>query len=418
MKNTPRTDYVPQRFKACLEYIEKFWPEIIREQKEDSGTLIGLPKKFVVPNCGMFNELYYWDTYFITRGLVGTPRESLLVDLTDNLVYLVERFGKIPNATRFYFLSRSQPPFLTSMILDALEVRKRSGCDEKENREWLTRAVAAARKEYELVWRGKAFPDEREVFRGLSRYYDINIWHNAAEAESGWDMTPRYQDRCLDFLAIDLNALLFKYESDFVKLYEDLGERSEAQHFLTQAQVRRDAVTELMWDETTGLFHDYDFRSKQRSSFKSLASFFTLWSGLATSEQAAVMASRGLQHFEKSFGVVTTEEWHPPTEEQRRQWAWPNGWAPLQSVVVNGLLNYGYADPARRIALKWVELVNQIFEQTGVIYEKYNVVEGKRARSERYPDQAGFGWTNAVFVEFVKLIEGQSLVQRPTKVAA
>ena len=55
------------------------------------------------------------------------------------------------------------------------------------------------------------------MHKGLSRYYDINMLHDLAEAESGWDMTTRFNRRCLDYLPVDLNSLLYKYETDFTK---------------------------------------------------------------------------------------------------------------------------------------------------------------------------------------------------------
>jgi alpha,alpha-trehalase len=397
--------FEPEKYQACLGYILSYWEKIICHQINDDGTLIGLPFHYVRPNHIMFKEQYYWDSYFIALGLEGSDREHLVVELTENLVYLMARFGRVPNASRYYYLSRSQPPFLSSLVLKSYALLKRSGEPHEKLMAWLKEKFEIVKKEYIEVWRGKVFPDQREVFRGLSRYYDLNIWHNAAEAESGWDMTPRFYDRCLDFLPIDLNCLLFQYERDFVWMSEILGDYDDSKKWHMLLEQRRQNIYDLMWDEEKSFFYDYDFRHQTRSKFTSLAGFFSLWSELASPNQAALIVKNRLPEFETQYGLVTGQEWHRVEDEPMRQWSWPNGWAPLHWIVISGLLKYGYEDEARRLSLKWVNLVNDIFSITGKVYEKYDVVRGTRAVPDRYPDQEGFGWTNAVFVRLLRYLK-------------
>ncbi|HUS14436.1 MAG TPA: trehalase family glycosidase, partial [Chloroflexia bacterium] len=117
------TDFAP-----VLRHIEDYWPRLVRSQPRPAGTLMGLPHPYVVPSDGaMFNEMYYWDSYFTALGLVSTPHEQLIVDMADNMAALFRRYGVIPNASRYYFLSRSQPPFFTQLIRLAHAVKERSG---------------------------------------------------------------------------------------------------------------------------------------------------------------------------------------------------------------------------------------------------------------------------------------------------
>src|SRR5437870_12982368 len=115
-------------FAPALAYIHDYWPRLIRHNRRDRQTLIGLPRPYLVPaETAMFQEMYYWDTYFTALGLPGTEYEQLIVDLADNMAALLRRFGVIPNASRYYFLSRSQPPFFSRMIWLAYEVKARRG---------------------------------------------------------------------------------------------------------------------------------------------------------------------------------------------------------------------------------------------------------------------------------------------------
>lgn len=396
---------------ACLDYVDRYWDRIIQHKTNDEGTLIGLPRPFVCADHDMFRELYYWDSYFIMIGLETTARQGLVVDITENFLYLLRRFGRIPNASRYYHLSRSQPPFLTSMLRKSYAVKLRLGEDPKKAKLWLREGMELAEQEYHNVWRGKKFPDHREVYQGLSRYYDLNIWHSGAEAESGWDMTPRFDGRCLDFVPIDLNCLLYQYELDFAAHAEEIGDKNSALKWQTAADSRRTHMSELLWDANTGFFYDYDFKKGQLHNFQSVAAFFALWSRLATDDQAGEIVRRHLPYFEQPHGVVTTEEWTAAPGAVSKQWAWPNGWPPLHWIVVSGLMKYGYRQEATRIARKYVDLVLKIFEMNQVNFEKYNVVNGTRAVPDRYPDQVGFAWTNAVFLRFVRLLETGHLWQ-------
>ncbi|NBW41278.1 alpha,alpha-trehalase [bacterium] len=396
--------------KAVEDFIESYWDQITIHQPSDVGLRIGLPHPFLVPNKDMFQEMYYWDSFFTCVGLVGSSREQLIIDTTENFFALIDRFGKIPNSSRFYHLGRSQPPFLSSLVSMSLDVMEHRADASEANQEWLTRAVEALVKEYWGVWRGTVHPDEREVYRGLSRYSDMDLWSHGAEAESGWDMTPRFFDRCLDFIPIDLNSLLYKYEKDIARFSSLLGKAAETAHWEELASKRAETVRELCWDDSNGFFFDFDYKKEQRSSFQSLAGFFPMWAGLATPEQAERMVTEALSNFEKDFGLVTTEEWHTPEGEVPRQWAWPNGWAPLHWIVVGGLERYGYQTEANRIASKWVDLVASVYEQDALVYEKYDVVSGARGADDRYPTQTGFGWTNGVFSGFTRYLRGDLML--------
>jgi alpha,alpha-trehalase len=398
-------------YRQCLAYIDAYWPRITRAQPQDEGTLMGLPRPYICANHDMFKELYYWDSYFIILGLEHTPHEERIVDITENVMYLLNRFGRIPNGSRYYFLSRSQPPFMTSMIRKSISFMKRRGDSIEALDQWLLRAYTTARTEYLQVWRGKKFPDEREVYQGLSRYYDLNIWHLAAEAESGWDMTPRFEDRCLDFIPVDLNCLLLQYERDFVGITHRLGLHTETEHWKKCLTERIETMTSVLWDEDTGFFYDFDYHRHRRSNFRTVAGFFAMWCELATPEQASRLVQTHLPVFEQPHGVVTTEHYQAHPGEFSKQWAWPNGWAPLHWIVVSGLMKYGYHVEAHRIAKKWLDLVNSVFLTNGVNFEKYDVVQGRRAIPDRYPDQAGFAWTNAIFRRFTEFLDTGKLWQ-------
>ena len=96
------------------EYIGSNWDNTTRFFTEDNDTLIGLPYPYTVPCIeGKFQEMYYWDVYFTNVGLIKSGRLSQAKNNVDNMCYLINKFGFVPNGNRTYYLSRSQPPFLS-----------------------------------------------------------------------------------------------------------------------------------------------------------------------------------------------------------------------------------------------------------------------------------------------------------------
>jgi alpha,alpha-trehalase len=293
-------------------------------------------------------------------------------------------------------MGRSQPPFTSTFIWD---VYNTYGLDKK----WLTEAMEVAKQEYAVVWHGTKKPNERLVHKGLSRYYDINYLHDLAEAESGWDMTPRFNRRALNYLPVDLNALLYKYEMDFARLARMNDDKREAAKWEQAALQRKATMDELMWDRTRGLYYDYNYIKEKRGNVSSLAAYFPMWAGMVSEKQASAMV-KALRRFENKGGLATTDslplgQYVPGSMPV--QWAYPNGWAPLHFIVVEGLLKYGYHEDAKRIATKWLRGNLDWFNANGVFLEKYNVVNpDKPPQKGVYPSQTGFGWTNAVFERF------------------
>jgi alpha,alpha-trehalase len=400
--------------------------------------LLYLPKPYVVPG-GRFNEMYGWDSFFILLGLVHDGELTLARDMTDNCLYEVNHYGKVLNANRTYYLTRSQPPFLTRMIL---EVYTRTG-----NARWLKNTLPAIERYYtywtrephltpatglsryyggddtpapEVVYgerdsKGKSHYDRvREYFRthtvtgyDVSRYYDraedrltpLFYLADRAMRESGFDVSSRFGPFSADILnynPVDLNCLLYRMEMDSASICTLLDEPRQARLWYERGQRRAEAINRLMWNDKAGLYFDYDFAEHRQSDYVFLTTFYPLWAGIASPEQAARVADN-LPLFERAGGLQTSNR------VTGDQWDAPFGWAPMQIIATEGLRRYGFTEAADRISTKFLGMVMRDFARHGTIVEKYDVVS---ARSElagelKYgykSNEIGFGWTNAAFV--------------------
>ena len=401
--------------------------------------LLYLPRPYVVPG-GRFNEMYGWDSYFIQTGLLRDGEVRLAKDLADNFLYEIRNYGKILNANRTYYLTRSQPPFLTEMLLS---VYHRTG-----DRQWLAQAVPAI-ETYYRYWTGEP---HLTTETGLSRYYDsgegpapevisaerdekgrthyelvkdyyrshavsdydLGQYYNQKSGEltplfykgdrsmreSGFDPSNRFGPFSVDIIhynPVCLNSLLYVMERDTAEIMGILGHESEAAAWSRRAGERKEKINRLMWDSQDGLYYDYNFATKKVRRYPFLTTLYPLWAGIATAEQARRVESN-LRRFERPGGLQTS------AAETGNQWDAPFGWAPLEMIAVEGLRRYGFQNDADRITGRFLSLVLQQFLERHMIVEKYDVVRRSMDVSSKIgfgyrSNEIGFGWTNAAFVE-------------------
>ncbi len=406
--------------KRILEKIRNSLNETIRLRQEDSETHIGLPYPYFVPCVrSHFQELYYWDSYFASLGFLKLGNLELVKGVVNNFLHLVNRFGFVPNATRFDMLNRSQPPFL-AMLVDAVYTA------DKDN-DWLEKACGVLKKEYQF-WMSR-----RVTSIGLNRYghhadsEELLAFHRAvearlavggqsspdtltaashalAEAESGWDFTSRFSGRCEDFLPVDLNSILYRFESLMEKFSTALenGERDTWE----ERKLRRKAlICEYLWDENSGAFVDYDVKNECTSRRLTAASLFPFWAQVASGRQAETLPEV-LARLEFSFGVVSCE---PDDAAAAFQWDYPNCWPPLQFITYKGLQNYGYFEDTHRIAEKFHRLVTGNFELTGELWEKYNAVDGSITACNEYEMPPMIGWSAGIYICVDTLLRSNEL---------
>ena len=213
-------------------------------------------------------------------------------------------------------------------------------------------------------------------------------------------MTARFMNRCLDFLPVDLNCLLFLYEKDLERAWEILGNKQKSVEFEKAAEKREEEMSRLMWDGKVGYFFDYDFVNHRMSHLITIAGVFPLNVGVASRDQGEKVVKQLSANLQKRYGIAQSVRF-----VENKQWDWPNGWAPMQLRVIEGLMRYGYNRLALRLVKKWLYLNIKIFKETGRLWEKYDVVHGQIGMPDRYPTPHGFAWTNACFLILANIME-------------
>ena len=407
--------------------IEELWDALSRaaDHVDPNSSLIELPRPYIVPG-GRFREIYYWDSYFTMLGLAESGRVDIIENMVDNFAHLIDTIGFIPNGNRTYYCTRSQPPFFVLMVELLADVR--------EDALIMQKYLPQLRKEYDFWMRGSDTLKKNgasalrvvKVGEGcLNRYWDdsdrprqesyaedLELAAQAgrdpqdynrnirAACESGWDFSSRWlahvdkleSIRAGSILPVDLNALLYHLEACLARCYAG-SDVDLASQFTNRAEYRKQQLQTLFFDQDASFFMDLDCVTLESLGVRSLAAAYPLFFEIATAEQAAGVAAAIQDEFLAPGGWMTT------SVTSGQQWDRPNGWAPLQWIVFEGLCNYGYTDEAEVGGKRWAANNIDVYERTGRLLEKYDVENlDALAAGGEYDVQDGFGWTNGVLL--------------------
>jgi alpha,alpha-trehalase len=218
--------------------------------------------------------------------------------------------------------------------------------------------------------------------------------------ESGFDVSFRFGpfgSATHHYAPVCLNSLLYKNEKDLEQISLWLGHADDAKKWNKRAEERRRLIAQYLWNDQQGLFFDFNFQTKRMSDYRYASTFYPLWAGLATPEQAKAVAGN-LKVFEQPGGLPMS------TEESGTQWDLPYGWGNIEMLAIEGLRRYGFNADADRISYEFLSTVAENFRRDGTIKEKYNVVtRSSEAHVELGYEMnvVGFGWTNAAFLELL-----------------
>ncbi len=231
-----------------------------------------------------------------------------------------------------------------------------------------------------------------------------NFYHgDRAMRESGFDtsfLCGPFSGSTEDYASVGLNSLLYKYARDMAHFAELLGRPTDVARWNHAADQRRMLVNKYFWDAAAGRFYDYNFKTHQRSTYNYLTTFYPLWGGLATKQQASAVEQH-LSVFEHEGGLAMSDN------ASGTQWDMPFGWAPTNWIAADGLAQYGFTNDAERIAREFRATVLKNFLLDRTIREKYNVVSGSanvQVAAGYRSNVVGFGWTNGVYLKMGELI--------------
>jgi alpha,alpha-trehalase len=366
-------------------------------------------------------------------GLKESGETEMIGNMVKNFAYLIETYGHIPNGNRSYYIGRSQPPFFAAMVQLLATIK---------GDEVFTTYLPALEKEYQYWMEGAAKLKPGQAHRRvvrlkdgtvLNRYWDdsnvprqesyredvetaaksgrnkIEMYKQLrAGAESGIDFSNRwFADgknlttlQTTNMIAVDLNALLYNLEMVIAKALLMKGD-SAAEAYKKKATKRQEAVDKYCWNKKLNYYTDYHFKSQRIWNNVTPAGMYPFCFFENKPDYLSLLAKRASETLKakllKEGGITCTEK------GSNQQWDLPNGWAPLNWMTIWGMDRCGQKELAADIAKRWMKLNIDVFNRTGKLMEKYNVVDTQlEAGGGEYPGQDGFGWTNGVLLALIR----------------
>lgn len=307
---------------------------------------------------GRFREYYYWDTYWIVQGLLVSEMHRTVKGMLENFSDLIRRYGFIPNGGRIYYLTRSQPPLYIQMVAEYFAatadlefVRNNIDAMEMEFNFWMTKRTFQV-KGHTVAGYG----DSRSRGpRPESYYEDVRtVWPYAddvdkqkqyaeikAAAESGMDFSSRwfirngtnegmlYDLKCRSIVPVDLNAILYKNAVQLSSFNMLLQRNKKAEEFRNVSKKIYDAVQAVFWNESEGMWFDWDLLNNQPRMYYAASNFVPLWANCFDFTNKAMVAEKVLAYFTNE-GILNYEGGIPMTNVRTdEQWDFPNVWPPM-----------------------------------------------------------------------------------------
>jgi len=239
--------------------------------------------------------------------------------------------------------------------------------------------------------------------RRLSADYYLG---DRAMRESGFDVNFHFgpfAGSTHHYAPVCLNSLLYRYEITLRDFALRLGKKEDAQRFAQAAAARKAAMDKYLWQPGSGMYQDYDFIAGKSAPDPYITTFYPLWAGAASPQQAQAVREK-LPLFERKGGLAMS------ANESGAQWDAPFGWAPTNWLAAAGLEAYGFHQDAKRVGGKFAATIDRSLAHDGTIREKYNMVSGNAdvKVSAGYSENViGFGWSNGVYLKLQDLLKDQ-----------
>jgi len=355
--------------------------DLLREQIDESEELIAVPYPYVVPGRDK-DAFYYWDTYFINLALIRLKMVEQAKHNAENLVFLQRKYGYIPASTKKTMLNYSQIPLLPWIVRD---VYRATG-----EKEWLDRMLPDVENEYNY-WTSNPHTSPAGLFRFAASDEAKEKVALFAESESCWIHSSRF-DQVQNYNPVDLNALLYRNGQLIYDL--QIEATGGGQDNILQKSEQIQKLFDLCWDQSRIFYFDNNFAEKRLSPVKSLAGFVPLFAKMVDNERAK-QVQQSLGDFMAPGGLTITDKAYDGSPSP---WNYPYVCAPYIYFTTKGLSDHDFMEDAADIGTNWLDMVFDIYEQTGELWEWYNVKEKTHISNEGIQNTPIMGWTAGTFI--------------------
>jgi alpha,alpha-trehalase len=370
-------------------------PEIKRLLKEtclqealvDTDDVLAMPYPYFTSGADKRPALYYEDAYFMNLGLIRMRMIDHARHIVENLAYLQRHLGHIPAANHRDLTCFSAPPRLPWMVRDVYRVTG--------DKEWLRRLLPDVLQEFRF-WVNKPHTSITGLYSYTCEKNGLLPPEKASMAESGWMESPRFSD-ARQYNAIDLNALLYRHARMIYDFQAEIDGHGDPAMLDKAEQIKK--LLDLCWNESEGFYFDNNFAHKRLSQVKTLAGFVPIFVELVDERRARRMVQH-LKYFRAPGGLYVTDQSYA---DAPAPWNHPLSYAPYVYMTIKGLCDYELMEDAADIGMDWLNMVVDVYNQTGQFWEWYNARE-RTHTCDGLSNRALIGSTAGVYIAIIDLL--------------
>jgi len=376
-----------ENYQSLLPEIEKrFKQDYWQENNSDTNELLGLPYPYIVSGKSYRHALFYWDTFFINQALLHFKMIDEARHNVENLIYLFRKFNFIPTSNHKNILNYIHPPLLPWMTRD---IYRATG-----DKEWLRRVLPDAIKEFN-IWTTKPYTSPTGLYRYSTKNIPINNEKNSEHIQQQNFICSQRFTNIDGVNPVDLNAILYRNAKLLFDLQIEINGYGD--DILIQKSNHIKKIMDLCWDDKEKLYFDNDFENKKLIKIKTLSGFMPLFVEMIEKSRAKILLEQ-LKKFAGPGGLSFTDKDYSSKLPVLK---YPLITAPCIYFIIKGMCDYEFMEDAADIGTNWLDMVFQIYQETGEMWEWYNIIEKSVKSQNGIPNTPVWGWTAGTYIALI-----------------
>ncbi len=376
-----------ENYQSLIPEIEKrFKQDFWQENNADTNELLGLPYPYTVSGKDSRQALFYWDTFFINQALLHFKMIDEARHNVENLIFLFRKLNFIPTSNHKTLPNYVQPPLLPWMIRD---IYRATG-----DKEWLRRVLPEAIKEFN-IWTTKPHTSPTGLYRYSKKYIPADT-EQEPETAKQYNLICSQRFKNVDSInPVDLNAILYRNAKLLYDLQIEINGHGD--DILLQKSDHIKNIMDMFWDEKESFYFDNDLENKQLIKVKTLSGFMPLFVEMIDKSRAKALTAQ-IKHFVGPGGLSFTDKDYSSNIPALK---YPLITAPCIYFIIKGLCDYEFMEDAADIGTSWLDMVFEIYQSTGEMWEWYNIQDKSVKTSNGIPNTPVWGWTAGTFIALI-----------------
>jgi len=305
-----------------------------------------------------FSEWVNWENKpLFTRWGSTVKNGNVVTNVSEPVVYINR---EVPLEKPYLTLDALNHPILAWAELESYNITG--------NRERLKLIYLPLKKYYGAL--------QRFLMQGNGLY--VTDW-------ASMDNSPRNSYILKDGTGIDISCEMVLFANNLKEIAKLSGNYKDTAAFISDVNHLSGIINEKMWNPKENFYYDLT-KDEKFVPVKTIAGFWTLISGVATPERAALLEKelnnrKTFNRLHRVPSLAADQKYYSPLGDYWRGSIWP----PTNTMIIRGLEKYNLNKTAYDIAMNHLNNVADVYRKTGTVWENYaadSILQGNNSRKD------------------------------------